>query len=101
MERSTAHFPRERPTLYSGIVPLPSSQLSLVKDAIELVVRRLSTLPPSAEVEALREKADEYLRNADGWKVSPQTPEERDRIMKHVLNLHSEVVELSRERAGA
>jgi hypothetical protein len=86
-----------RPTLYSSIVPVPSRRLSLVRDAIELVVQRLSTLPPSPKVDALQTKADGYLREADGWKVSPQTTEERDRLMKRVLKLHIEVVELARE----
>lgn len=56
--------------------------------------------PLPVAIEALREKANEYHRDADGWKVSPQTTEERDRIMKHALKLHVEVVELEREIAG-
>jgi hypothetical protein len=56
--------------------------------------------PLPVAIEALREKANEYHRDADGWKVSPQTTEERGRLLRRVLKLHVEVVELEREIAG-
>jgi hypothetical protein len=71
-------------------------RLSLVKDAIEIVVRRVSFLSPSAEVEELRTQAEEYLREAESWKASPPTGEERERLMKHVLKLHVAVAILER-----
>jgi hypothetical protein len=73
-----------------------SRRLSLVSDAIEVVLRRLSALPPSPEAEELRAKAEQYQRGADGWKVSPPAAEERDRMSKGVLNLHVEVAKLER-----
>jgi hypothetical protein len=77
-------------------VALPSRRLALVKDAIEIVVRRLSALPASPEVEELRTRAQDYLREADGWSTSPPTVEERERLMKRVLKLHVEVAKLER-----
>jgi hypothetical protein len=72
----------------------------VVTDAIELVVRRLSTLPPSPKVESLQTKAQEYLRVPEGWNVTPPTAEDRDRLMKRVLRLHVEVAKLEREVAA-
>lgn len=85
---------------YDEIMAHPSRQLSLVRDPIDVIVRRLSALPPSPRVEALRLKTEEYLREVDGWVVAPPTADKRDRLMKDVLKLHVEVVELERERAG-
>jgi hypothetical protein len=72
----------------------------IVTDAIELVVRRLSTLPPSPRVETLQARAQEFLRVPESWKLTPPTAEDRDRLMKRVLKLHVEVAKLERETAG-
>jgi hypothetical protein len=74
-----------------------SRRLALVRDAIEIVVRRLSTLPPSPELEELRLRAEECLRQADGWAHRPPTVEEREAVMKRVLGLHTAVVRLERK----
>jgi hypothetical protein len=69
---------------------------TLVRDAIEIVVRRLSTLPPSREGEELRAKAEEYLRGAEGWTAATPAAEESERLMRRVLELHIEVARLER-----
>lgn len=70
---------------------------ALVKDSIEIVLRRLAALRPSREVEVLRAKAQEKLREADGWKVSPPTSGEREKLMRRVLALHVAEAGLERE----
>lgn len=48
-----------------------------VKDAIDVVLRRLSALPPSPEVEELRARAEDWLQQAQGWQhVKPTAPPE-------------------------
>jgi hypothetical protein len=78
----------------------PSRQLSLIKDPIDVIFRRLAALPPSPEVEDLCGKAKAYLRMTDDWKASPPTAEERNWLMKRVLELHVQVAKLEREIAG-
>jgi len=81
-------------------VALPSRRLALARDAIEIVLRRLAVLPASPEVEELRARAESYSREADGWSTSPPTVEERERLMKRVLGLHTAVAKLERQRPG-
>jgi len=71
-------------------------RLSVLRDAITVVLRRLSVLPPSAEVEELKVKAEECDRESRGWSRSPPAPEERDRMSKRLLKLHAEVAKLER-----
>lgn len=77
-----------------------SRRLSLVRDAIGVVVRRLEALPVSPEVEDLRLRAEEYLREVDGWRVLLPALEERERLMKLALSLHVEVARLEEEHGG-
>lgn len=48
----------------------------------------------------MRARAESYLREADGWSTSPPTVEERERLMKRVLGLHTAVAKLERQRPG-
>jgi hypothetical protein len=82
--------------------PTASASLRLfrVKDAIDVVVRRLSGLPRSSEVEQLRLKIEESRREADAWNISPPMAEERDRLMRRVLKLHVEVAKVERQIPG-
>jgi hypothetical protein len=75
--------------------------LSILRDAIEVVLRRLALLPPSAEVEELKARAEECIKEAKGWSRSPPGPEERDRVSKRLLELHAEVAKLERPKVGA
>jgi|HubBroStandDraft_4_1064222.scaffolds.fasta_scaffold905114_1 hypothetical protein len=78
----------------------PSLRLFRVKDAIEVVVRRLAALPQSVAVEELRVKIEESRREADDWKVSPPNAEERERLMRRVLRLHVAVAKVERQIQG-
>jgi hypothetical protein len=82
--------------------PATSASLRLfrVKDAIEVVARRLAALPPSTEVDELRLKVDESRREADDWKLSPPNAEERERLMRRVLRLHVAAAKVERQIQG-
>jgi hypothetical protein len=77
----------------------PSTKLSVVRDAIDVVLRRLSALPPSPEIDELRKKAEGFRREAEGWSSAPPAAEVRERLMKLVLKIHVEVAKLEREIA--
>jgi hypothetical protein len=77
-------------------MPPRARHLPLVRDAIKVVQRRLAAPPPSPEVEELRARAEVYRLEAEAWKVSSPTAEERERLMKRVLSLHVEVAKLDR-----
>jgi len=75
----------------------PSSKLSVVRDAIDVVLRGLSTLPSSPEIDELRKKAEGFRREAEGWSSAPPTAEDRERLMKLVLKLHVDVLKVEQE----
>jgi hypothetical protein len=76
-----------------------SRRRSAVKDSIDDIVRRLSALPSSQDTDALRARADEYLREQDAWSPSRPSPMEKERLMKRVLALHLDVAKLERKRS--
>lgn len=73
-------------------------RLSVLRDAMTVVLRRLAILPPSAEVEALKAQAEACEKETKGWSRSPPTHEDRDRLSKRLLQLHAEVARLERPR---
>lgn len=68
----------------------------MAKAAIENILHRLSALPPSPEAEALRAKAVEYMREVDAWTSTQPSAQEKERLMKRALKLHTEVAKLER-----
>jgi hypothetical protein len=78
----------------------PSRRLALIQDAIEIVLRHLSTLPSSPDVEDLRLKAESCLQQAQRWPHSKPAPEERETLMKRVLAIHVAVAKLERQTTG-
>jgi hypothetical protein len=70
----------------------------IVREATDVVLRRLERLAPSERTEQLRVWLDECLRQAEVWGESPPAPRDRDVLMKRVLALHVEVTRLERER---
>lgn len=76
-----------------------SKRVALARDAIESVVRRLSTLPPAPEVEELRRRIEDCRQQVEEWANSASTVEQRESVMKHVLGLHTAVAKLERERS--
>jgi hypothetical protein len=74
-----------------------SRRRSAVKDAIDDIVRRLSALPSSPEVDAFRAQAEEHLREKDAWSDSQPVAREKEQLMKRVLELHLKVAKLERK----
>jgi len=73
-------------------------RITLVLNAIDVVLRGLSALEPSAEVDALRGRVEVCSRQAERWRGAPPTVEEGERVMKRVLQLHVEVARLQGPR---
>jgi hypothetical protein len=87
-------------TRYHGSVAGSSRQFAVIKNAIYIVVSRLSPLPSTPEVEELRARAEDCRREVDGWSTSPPSPEESDRFMERLFMLHIDVAKLEREEPG-
>jgi hypothetical protein len=77
-------------------MPAAARRLSVLRDAIGVILRTLAALPPSAEVEELKATAEGCLNDVEGWSRSPPRPEERDHMSKRVLKLHVEVAKWDR-----
>jgi hypothetical protein len=73
-----------------------SQRRSVAKAAIDNIMHRLSALPSSPTVEALRAQAAEYLKETDAWASSQPAEEEKERLMKRVLKLHVAVAKQER-----
>jgi hypothetical protein len=77
-------------------VALPSRRFTIARDAVELVALRISALPPSKEVDALRARAEDYQREVDGWRVAEPGTEGRNQTMNRILELYVEVAKWER-----
>jgi hypothetical protein len=71
-------------------------RLTLVLNAIDVVLRRLSALERSPEVDELRLKAEAYRDQVQRWRKARPTVEEGERVMTRVLRLHVDVAQLER-----
>jgi hypothetical protein len=69
----------------------------VVREAIEVVLRRLRCVPPSDRTVQLHAWLDECSQEFEQWSASPPTDRERDLIMKRVLALHVAVTKLERD----
>jgi hypothetical protein len=78
-----------------------SRRRSAVKDAITDVLARLTALPDSGEVEELRARAEEYQRERDTWTASAPPANEKEELMKRVLELHLAVAKIERNMPKA
>ena len=91
----------------SGAWPRPASgrresrELALVRDAVDVVLRRLAKLPAAPEVEELRFRAGDYVQLARGWQSAKPTAEQSETLMKRVLKLHVELAKLERQVPGS
>jgi hypothetical protein len=68
---------------------LMGRSLYIVRDAIDMVGRHLATQPWSPGRAQLELWLEECRSAVDGWDTAPPTAEERDRVMKRVLQLHT------------
>ena len=81
--------------------PLTPQRLAPVRDAISVVVRRLSALRASPEVLEMKARAEEYIRETEAWSSSPPAAKEREDLMKRLLKLHVDVAKLEGKAPAA
>jgi hypothetical protein len=74
-----------------------TAQLRIVREAIDVVLRRLERLSPSDKAEQLQVWVKECLEETDQWNASPPTPREREVLMKRLLALQVAVTKLERD----
>lgn len=74
-----------------------TAQLRIVREAIDVVLRRLERLSPSDKAEQLHVWVQECLEETDQWNASPPTPRDREVLMKRLLALHVAVTKLERD----
>jgi acyl-CoA reductase-like NAD-dependent aldehyde dehydrogenase len=73
------------------------TRFEVVREAIDVLFRRLERVPSSARTEELRAAVRDCMRRAgEEWSASPPPDRERDAIMKRVLELHIELTNLER-----
>lgn len=73
---------------------LSSRRLTLIRDALGVVLHQLAVLPPSVEVERLRMIAEGYLREAHEWRAP--TTAESENLSNRVLALHVAVTKIAK-----
>lgn len=76
------------------------SRYTVVREAIEIVLRHLQSVPPSERALELQGRLADCLQEAELWTVTFPTDNERDAVMKRVLNLYVAVNRLEGERAA-
>jgi hypothetical protein len=72
------------------------TSIALVIGAVNIVLKRLGTLPGGPEVNALRERALGYIEEVAMWSAERPSVEVREATMKNVLALHVAVKKLLR-----
>lgn len=75
-----------------------STRLSIVRQALQDIVERLSELPLTQEVRELRIQAAAYTRLVRSWDVTPPSEETRGDMMKKVIDLNVKVIALNRDK---
>jgi hypothetical protein len=72
------------------------TRFEVVREAIDVLFRRLERVPSSDGTEELRAAVRDCMRRAGQWSASPPPDRERDALMKRVLELHVELTNLER-----
>jgi hypothetical protein len=73
------------------------AQFMVVREATDVVLRHLASLPSSDRTGLLQAWVQDCLQEAEQWSASPPTRRELDLLMKRLLALHVEVTKLERE----
>jgi hypothetical protein len=73
-----------------------SKSLSVVREAVDVLQRRLKCVPPSEKTDELQARLRDCLKEAEQWCASAPTHEEHDGLSKRVLALHVAVANLER-----
>ncbi len=73
-----------------------STRLAIVEKSLADSLERLSELPPGPRVRELKTKAEGFQRAMRSWALRPPTEDQRQALMKLVLELNMEVMALGR-----
>ena len=76
---------------------LLKTRLTIVQEAIEVVLRRLERLPPSEKLDELRTLIRDCMQETTRWTILPPIDREQDVLMTRILALHVEVTKLERQ----
>jgi hypothetical protein len=77
---------------------LKSTRLAIVEQSIEDILDRLEAMDTTARVRELRSKARAYERAVRRWPTQAPAEEQRAAMVKCIIELHVEVMELGREQ---
>jgi len=77
-----------------------NAQFIVIREAIEVVLRHLESLPPSDAREQLRSRVQDCAQDMEMWSASWPTPREMDVLMKRVLTIHVDVTKVEPAAAG-
>jgi hypothetical protein len=74
-----------------------SKRLKFARDAVEVAIGLLETLPGSELRDQLLGEARACHASVEGWSDNAPTPEQHEATMKAILKLHLEASRLGRE----
>jgi hypothetical protein len=74
-----------------------SRRLKFARDAVEVAIGLLETLPGSDDRDQLLAEARACHESVEGWSLNAPTPEQHEATMKAILKLHVEASRLGRE----
>jgi hypothetical protein len=81
-----------------------STRLAIVEQSLADILERLSELSPNetntVKLRELRTKALAYDRTVRGWTVHPPSEAQRSAMLKLVLELNVQVMQVAREAEG-
>lgn len=73
-----------------------SRRLKFARDAVEVAIALLETLPGSTQRDRLLSEARECHQAVEGWSAKAPTAEEHEATMKAILRLHMAASRLGR-----
>lgn len=80
----------------SGSTKGKSTRLAIVEQSLTDTVERLRELPAGAQAREFRAKAESYDRALKAWMTRAPTEEQRSALLRLVLELNVEVMEVGR-----
>jgi hypothetical protein len=73
--------------------------ITLVVNAVSIVLKDLERVCDSSEAHRLRAKAAACAKEAEAWRDHPPSVENREALMRRVLGLHTAAAWLGRARS--
>jgi hypothetical protein len=73
------------------------AELVVIREAIEVVIRHLESVPPSDRTTQLQARLQDCVQETEMWSAAWPTRRELDTLMKRLLALHTEVTALERQ----